>query len=239
QANEAKVLEMSVDALIVRAKAIRKALEDFLFKLTNEHQTLTWPTVLDNFALLSGQISSLLAAMKSEKMPALRNYPIVPVRLSPDPDPHLLALTEGRVSLMSHTETPNYLRTKPDPAVEQAERQLISEVGLHTENVSNAQSQVAMFNKQCNKVLEKVKTARANWRADTVTSRSNPPTFNPKATEELVAAAYFGRGLKPPQSLASQPQINTSTVTSFAVRGTMPVSGRLNTGVRMPVTKRT
>uniref|UniRef100_F6ZH38 Mediator of RNA polymerase II transcription subunit 8 n=1 Tax=Ciona intestinalis TaxID=7719 RepID=F6ZH38_CIOIN len=198
QANEAKVLEMSVDALIVRAKAIRKALEDFLFKLTNEHQTLTWPTVLDNFALLSGQISSLLAAMKSEKMPALRNYPIVPVRLSPDPDPHLLALTEGRVSLMSHTETPNYLRTKPDPAVEQAERQLISEEfnviyrRLGTEILTIQQSQVAMFNKQCNKVLEKVKTARANWRADTVTSRSNPPTFNPKATEELVAAAYFG-----------------------------------------------
>uniref|UniRef100_H2Z0L4 Mediator of RNA polymerase II transcription subunit 8 n=1 Tax=Ciona savignyi TaxID=51511 RepID=H2Z0L4_CIOSA len=230
QGSEAKVLEVSVDSLILRAKDIRKALEDFLFKITHEHHMLTWPTVLDNFALLSGQISMLLNAMKSEKMPALRNYPIVPLRLCQDPDPHLLKLTEGRVSLLSHAEVPDYLRTKPDPAVEQAERQLIAEVGMPTDYAAIAQTQVSMFNKQCSKVLEKVKMARANWRADTVTSRNNLHSFNPKATEELVATAYYGRGLKPAQSNPTQ-QITPSTATNS-------IPGPRQTGIRMPMMKR-
>ena len=48
------------------------------------------PKVLDNFALLSGQITSLMADLRSEKTPLLRNYPLVPLKLTQDSDPHLL-----------------------------------------------------------------------------------------------------------------------------------------------------
>ena len=45
--------------------------------------------MLDNFALLSGQISSLNRLMKNEKMPIFRNYALLPLVLSPDRDPQL------------------------------------------------------------------------------------------------------------------------------------------------------
>lgn len=37
---------------------------------------------------------------------------------------------------MSHAEVPDYLRTKPDPEVEGAEKQLISEVGVQADQLS-------------------------------------------------------------------------------------------------------
>ena len=49
--------------------------------------------MLDNFALLSGQISSLNRLMKNEKMPIFRNYVMLPLQLSPERDPELEAST--------------------------------------------------------------------------------------------------------------------------------------------------
>ncbi len=47
------------------------------------------PTVLDNFALLSGQISSLNRILRSEKTPAFRNFVLLPLVLAPEKDPDL------------------------------------------------------------------------------------------------------------------------------------------------------
>ena len=45
--------------------------------------------MLDNFALLSGQISLLNRLMKNEKMPIFRNYVMLPLTLSPERDAEL------------------------------------------------------------------------------------------------------------------------------------------------------
>ena len=47
------------------------------------------PTVLDNFALLSGHISTLNRLLSSEKMPAFKNYAVIPLALSPEKDTEL------------------------------------------------------------------------------------------------------------------------------------------------------
>jgi len=47
------------------------------------------PTVLDNFALLSGHISTLNRLLSSDKMPALKNYAVIPLALSPGRDTEL------------------------------------------------------------------------------------------------------------------------------------------------------
>ena len=47
------------------------------------------PTVLDNFALLSGQISSLNRLLKNEKTSVLRNHVLIPLVLAVDRDPDL------------------------------------------------------------------------------------------------------------------------------------------------------
>ena len=45
--------------------------------------------MLDNYALLSGQLNSLKQMLRGDKMPLLRNYVLFPILLSQDPDPHL------------------------------------------------------------------------------------------------------------------------------------------------------
>ena len=59
-----------------------------------------------------------------DKCPALRNLTVLPLLLSPERDEQLLRLTEHRVPLFSHDLVPDYLRTKPDPEVEQKMLQL-------------------------------------------------------------------------------------------------------------------
>jgi len=45
--------------------------------------------VLDNFALLSGHISTLNRLLSSDKMPAFKNYAVIPLALSPGRDTEL------------------------------------------------------------------------------------------------------------------------------------------------------
>lgn len=47
------------------------------------------PSVLDNFALLSGQLNSLGRVLKSDKVPSLKNQLLLPLLLLPDPDENL------------------------------------------------------------------------------------------------------------------------------------------------------
>jgi mediator of RNA polymerase II transcription subunit 8 len=49
----------------------------------------------------------------------LRNLTVLPLHLSPEKDEELLKITEGRISTFAHDLVPDYLRTKPDPLVEQ------------------------------------------------------------------------------------------------------------------------
>lgn len=46
--------------------------------------------MLDSFALLSGQINSLIRAIKNEKTPILRNLITLPLLLSPERDEALV-----------------------------------------------------------------------------------------------------------------------------------------------------
>jgi mediator of RNA polymerase II transcription subunit 8 len=59
-----------------------------------------------------------------DKCPALRNLTVLPLLLSPERDEQLFRLTEQRVPMFSHDLVPDYLRTKPDPEVEQKMLQL-------------------------------------------------------------------------------------------------------------------
>lgn len=47
------------------------------------------PQVLDNFALLSGQLNTINKLLKNEKTPSFRNQVIIPLLLSPDRDEDL------------------------------------------------------------------------------------------------------------------------------------------------------
>ena len=69
---------------------------------------------IDSYALISGQMNSLLKAMKHEKNPS-NKYITLPLLLSADKDEELLKFTEHRVATFSHDLIPDCLRTRPDP----------------------------------------------------------------------------------------------------------------------------
>ncbi|XP_024134910.1 mediator of RNA polymerase II transcription subunit 8 isoform X2 [Oryzias melastigma] len=202
QQREEKQLEVAVESLISRVAHVKNALNIFIYKLENEYDRLTWPSVLDNFALLSGQLNTINKLLKNEKTPAFRSQVIIPLLLSPDRDEDLAKLTEQRVPVFSHEIVPDHLRTKPDPEVEEQEKQLSAEAGRIGQEV--AQKQIQALNKLCSNILEKLNNPREDREAE-ASVRQNKASFNPTDTSALVAAVAFGKGLskcRPPGPVA-------------------------------------
>lgn len=198
---EEKQLESSVDAIISRVADLKNSLAAFILKLENEFDRMNWPSVLDNFALVSGQLNTLNKLLRNDKTPILRNQVIIPLLLSPDRDDELMKLTEGRVPVFSHEVVPDHLRTKPDPEVEEQEKQLSAEAARLAPDV--AQKYVQSMNKMCSNLLDKLNNTREERESESGALRQNKQTFNPADTNALVAAIGFGKGLS---KLIRQPQ---------------------------------
>ncbi|XP_074524464.1 mediator of RNA polymerase II transcription subunit 8 isoform X2 [Halichoeres trimaculatus] len=204
QQREEKQLEASVESLASRVAHVKSALHSFIYKLENEYERLTWPSVLDNFALLSGQLNTINKLLKNEKTPSFRNQVIIPLLLSPDRDEDLAKLTEQRVPVFSHEIVPDYLRTKPDPEVEEQEKLLSAEAARIGPDV--AQKQIQTLNKLCSNLLEKLNNPRDDRDGDGTGARQTKPSFNPADTNALVGAVAFGKGLskcRPPGPVAA------------------------------------
>nr|XP_057929438.1 mediator of RNA polymerase II transcription subunit 8 isoform X1 [Doryrhamphus excisus] len=201
QQREEKQLEASLESLITQVAHVKNALHSFILKL--EYERLTWPSVLDNFALLSGQLNTINKLLKSEKTPSFRNQVIIPLLLSQDRDDDLAKLTEQRVPVFSHEIVPDYLRTKPDPEVEEQEKQLSVEAARIGPEA--AQKQIQALNKLCSNLLEKLSNPRDDRDAESTAMRQNKASFSPADTNELVGAVAFGKGLsrcRPPGPVA-------------------------------------
>ncbi|XP_048394772.1 mediator of RNA polymerase II transcription subunit 8 isoform X1 [Stegostoma tigrinum] len=196
QPQEEKQLEASLDAIISRVADLKSSLAAFILKLENEFERMNWPSVLDNFALVSGQLNTLNKLLKNEKTPLLRNQVIIPLLLSPDRDDELMKLTEGRVPVFSHEVVPDHLRTKPDPEVEEQEKQLSAEAARLAPDV--AQKHIQSLNKMCGNLLDKLNSTREERESESGASRQNKQTFNPADTNALLAAIGFGKGLSKP-----------------------------------------
>ncbi|KAJ8418573.1 hypothetical protein AAFF_G00000720 [Aldrovandia affinis] len=203
QQREEKQLEASTESLISRVAHLKNSLHSFIFKLENEYERLTWPSVLDNFALLSGQLNTINKLLRNEKTPSFRNQVIIPLLLSPDRDEELAKLTEQRVPVFSHEIVPDHLRTKPDPEVEELEKQLSVEAARIGPDA--AQKQIQTLNKLCSNLLEKLNNPRDDRETESAAVRQNKQSFNPADTTALVAAVGFGKGLakcRPPGPVA-------------------------------------
>ncbi|KAJ8305948.1 hypothetical protein KUTeg_016493 [Tegillarca granosa] len=142
-------------------------------KESNEKQFLTpvsyiimptVPSILDNFALLSGQLNSLGRLLKNDKIPPLRSHILLPLCLSPDRDPELEKLTEGRVFAFNHEVVPDYLRTKPEPDVEDRIQSLTGKSPGLTPEL--AQKQLNNLNKITSNILDIINNQREDWESD-------------------------------------------------------------------------
>ncbi|XP_064605663.1 mediator of RNA polymerase II transcription subunit 8-like isoform X2 [Liolophura sinensis] len=230
---DGKQLEASLDNLIPKVQDIKNSIGTFLMKLENEYTTMTWPSVLDNFALLSGQLNSLGRLLKSERMPALRNYVFLPLELNPERDVELEKQTEGRVLAFNHEVVPDYLRTKPEPEVEEKVQQLFTKAGTVAQD--NTQRQLNALTKITSNILDIINSAREDWENET-SKKSNPsPTANMSDTNVLIAATCFGKGLKQ----LRRPDINTQQQITVAQQQAMQQKSQHGNALKAPSTIKT
>ena len=68
---EAKQLEAATEALGGRVADVKSSLGQLIRKMETD-PTLNWHSFLDSYALISGQMNSLLKQMRHEKTPLLR-----------------------------------------------------------------------------------------------------------------------------------------------------------------------
>lgn len=187
-----KVIDNSLEFISSRVNDLKKALADLLLKLEHHHETLNWPSVLNSFALLSGQINTLNRHLKNDKTPALKNLILLPLKLSQDRDEELEKATEGRVASFNHDVVPNYLRTKAEPESEEREQNLAKDAAQLTPEA--AKKQIDNLNRLSTHLLSMLASQRETWDPDS--SRLNITTSSPSDTNTLVGAVAMGRGFK-------------------------------------------
>ncbi|OQR68678.1 mediator of RNA polymerase II transcription subunit 8-like [Tropilaelaps mercedesae] len=189
---EDKQVDQVVDVLLTRSNDLKNNIQQLIWKFENEYETLQWPAVLDNFALISGQMNNLLKVLRNDKIPKLRNWIILPLLVSPDPDPELQRLTEGRVPLFNHQAVPDYLRTLCDPEIERADQMILMKASQSPSDGST--KQVASHNKICQQVSEVIRSSREEWDIDT--SRGIQQTSSAPDTAMLISAISTGKLLR-------------------------------------------
>lgn len=204
---EEKVLDIALESMVNRCQDIKNSLTSFLFRLENEYTTLDWPSFLDNFALLSGQINNMMKVLKNEKTPTLRSRVLLPLLLSPDRDEELAKLTEGRVQAFNHEMVPDYLRTKLEPEIEAIENKLLTKANQM--NPETGQKHITSVNKIANHIIDLVKNAKEEWESESTQRANIPVTSSNQDTHTILAAISLGKGLKP--STAASPKTGPPT----------------------------
>lgn len=230
---EEKQLENALDALIQRVQDLKNSLAAFLVKLENEYQTMNWPSVLDNFSLLSGQLNSLGKLLKSEKLPVLRNQILLPLVLSRDRDQDLEKLTERRVFAFNHDVVPDYLRTKPEPDVEKKIQESNVKATINTPDV--AQKQLNAMNKVTSNILDIINSHRDDMESDANQKSTLAQTSSMSDTNSLIAVTMFGKGLKSlrrSDSTQSQPSIQQTAQQPKAQVGTGKAPSTIKTNIK-------
>ncbi|XP_053983174.1 mediator of RNA polymerase II transcription subunit 8 isoform X2 [Hylaeus anthracinus] len=191
---EEKQLDSALEAIIMRINDLKTAIAAMIFKLEHEYETLNWPNFLDNFALISGHLTSLSKILGHDKPPNLRNLTVLPLRLCPEKDEELLRLTEGRISTFAHDLVPDYLRTKVEPQAEQKMIQL--EAKAANLNYETSHKQVAQYTKVISHIWDIANKAREEWESEAGSRGTQAQTSSTADTHALVAAVGMGKGLK-------------------------------------------
>ncbi|XP_059149410.1 mediator of RNA polymerase II transcription subunit 8-B-like isoform X2 [Physella acuta] len=191
---EEKQLDASLDDLIHRVRELKQSIQGFIYKLENDYQNISWPNMMEHFGVLSSGLSTTKRLLKAEKMPLLRNYVLFPILLSPDRDPHLEKLTEGRVLAFNHEVVPDYLRTKPEPEVEEKVQLLSVKASSITPEV--AQKQLTALNKITSNILDIINASSDEWEKDSSQKNAPPQTSSAQDTAFLIGMITKGTNLR-------------------------------------------
>lgn len=187
-----------------KVRDLKQSLSNFFMEY--EHGQPSWPTVLDQMNVLSSQITTLRMSTR-HLLPLLRSNSIIPICLSPEPDPSVEQLTERRLSILNHDFMPQLLRTKNLPEIEERERLLTS--NSTTTNLigrASTPSDIPLRVQELNGYLNHIHEQLHNTK--TLTDRSEKQFdqqrfSNPAETKRLLEAMNYGTGLKLADTSAS------------------------------------
>lgn len=56
QQREEKQLDSALESIIQRVNDLKQSIASMILKVENEYDTMNWPSFLDNYALISGQV---------------------------------------------------------------------------------------------------------------------------------------------------------------------------------------
>lgn len=194
QQREEKQLESALESIILRVNDLKSSIASMIYKVENEYETLNWPSLLDNYALVSGNLTSLSKVLSHDKCPVLRNLTVLPLLLSPERDEQLALVTEHRVTTFAHDLVPDYLRTKLEPQAETKMMQL--EHKAATLSYETAQKQVTAYQKVVSHIWEIVNKAREEWEGESSARGGATQNSSMADTNMLVAAVSMGKNLK-------------------------------------------
>lgn len=60
QQREEKQLDSALESIIQRVNDLKQSLASMILKVENEYETMNWPSFLDNYALISGQVFKVI-----------------------------------------------------------------------------------------------------------------------------------------------------------------------------------
>lgn len=189
---EEKQFEVTIDRLLEYTKNLKLSLEIFVHKIEVEGDKMDWPAVLDSFTSICGQINTLMRFTRENRSQYIENRVVLPLLLTPDRDEELAKLTENRVHMVNHDMVPCYLRTKPDPEIEELDKELqknASKIGSDP-----ATKQVSATTKLIDSMINVIRTN--STRADSEMSRqAMKPSYETAETNSLIMAISTGKGL--------------------------------------------
>lgn len=191
---EEKQFEVTIDRLIEYTKNIKISLMYFIQKIETEGERVDWPQVLDSFTSICGQINTLMRFARDNRSQFIENRVVLPLLLTPDRDEELAKLTENRVHMVNHEMVPDYLRTKPDPEIEELDKTL--QIKASTISPDVAVKQINAMTKLVDNISNIIRASSA--KSDIELSRQGmKPSFDPTDTNTLMLAISAGRGLGP------------------------------------------
>ncbi|KRX19558.1 Coiled-coil domain-containing protein 47 [Trichinella nelsoni] len=182
----------SVGGIVQNIKSIQSSISEVLAKLQMADQ-LDWYKAF----IIKHQFNSMLQLLRSDRASHFKNYVFLPIRLSVEVDADLEAATENRLHAWTHAVVPDYLRTKPDPQVEQKDQQISNQVQQRICNPESLQKQITAFNRCLNCILDSL---NASIRDSEMDGRKTSKTSDGEDTALLVAAILKGQNVKPAYS---------------------------------------
>ncbi|EDO30131.1 predicted protein [Nematostella vectensis] len=214
---EEKLIETSLEAITSRVQEVRDSVHTFLAKL--EREPLNWPSVLDNFALLSVP-DHLRTKYEPEVEEAEQSLVVASASITQENaqkqinhlNELLTTLTDMITSAKEDWEgeqnsVPDHLRTKYEPEVEEAEQSLVVASASITQE--NAQKQINHLNELLTTLTDIITSAKEDWEGEQNSASRSTSSTNPDIGA-LVAAVTFGKGLKPNKTTNSS-KTRTST----------------------------